>query len=136
MFFRDRDLYLVNTTALHRISLLNSTFLNRTMDGEAFDKKLFSITSPEYRLSLASVTFLAGLVSILGNVLVLTAAIRGAIKLDKISVVLIKNISVADLAYALFVILQVKFLANLNKQKWLVRLISYFIITVSSIFCH
>ena len=79
------------------------------MDGEAADRTVYSITSSEYRLSLAGVTFLAGLVSILGNVLVLTAAIRGAIKLDKISVVLIKNISVADLAYALFVILQVKF---------------------------
>ena len=84
------------------------------MDGEAADRTVYSITSSEYRLSLAGVTFLAGLVSILGNVFVLTAAIRGAIKLDKISVVLIKNISVADLAYALFVILQVTFLTILK----------------------
>ena len=82
------------------------------MDGDDFNRTVFGITSPGLRLSLAATTFLVAIISIVGNTLVLMAALKKAIKLDKISVILIKNIGVADTAYALLVISQVKFLIH------------------------
>ena len=68
----------------------------------------FEITDPLHKTLLTSWCILLGTFSILGNTLVLVAANKyRALKLDKISVTLIKHISFADLCYALLVILVV-----------------------------
>ena len=81
---------------------------------DPLNKTVFGIATPEVRYSLAAVTFLVIFISIVGNVLVLVASLRDAIKLDKISVILVKNIAIADLSYAFLVILQVNFLISVH----------------------
>ena len=85
------------------------------MDGEEFNRKIFSIQASGPRLTLATATFLLASISIFGNFLVLMAALRNSIKLDKVSVILLKNIAVADLAYALLVIIEVKCLSGTDR---------------------
>ena len=72
------------------------------------NKTYYEISDPTLRYSLATYCFLTAAFAAVGNIVVLTASIRyKAIKLDKISVVLIRNIAIADLAYSVCVMLQV-----------------------------
>jgi len=72
------------------------------------NQTLYEITDTAHRATLTTWCFLTATISVVGNIVVLVASLKyNAIKLDKISVVLIRNIAIADLAYALLVILQV-----------------------------
>ena len=72
------------------------------------NKTLYEITDDVHKGFLISWCFILGMFSILGNTLVLVAAMKyNALKLDKISVMLIENIAFADLCYALVVIAMV-----------------------------
>ena len=72
------------------------------------NKTYYEISSPTLRYSLATYCFVAATFATVGNIVVLTASIKyKAIKLDKVSIVLVRNIAIADLAYSIFVMLQV-----------------------------
>ena len=72
------------------------------------NKTLYKITNDAHKGLFISWCFLLGVFSIAGNSLVLVASIKyQALRLDKISVILIKNISFADVCYAVAVILVV-----------------------------
>lgn len=72
------------------------------------NKTYYEISDSVLRYSLATYCFLAMVLALLGNTIVLFASMKHkAIKLDRVSVVLIRNIAIADVAYAFCVILQV-----------------------------
>ena len=80
------------------------------------NQSLYEVSSVELQGALVTWCFSLALLSILGNSLVLVSSVKyNAIKLDPISVQLIRHIAIADLAYAFCVILQVGIALALNQ---------------------
>ena len=72
------------------------------------NQTFYEIQDPPLRYTLAGYCFITGAFAFLGNILVLISSVKyKAIKLDKVSVILIRNIAIADLGYAVFVMAQV-----------------------------
>ena len=77
------------------MSITNTTTINWA---DAYDS---TIASDAERYLFIIWTIITLIMCVSGNILVLVASIRyNAIKLDKVSVVLIKNLAIADVIYA------------------------------------
>lgn len=89
------------------------------------NQSLFEITDELHKGLLISWCFILGIFSIIGNTIVIIASVKyKALRLDKVSVTLIKHIGFADVCYALVVILVVGW--SLVENRW----------PLSHVMCH
>ena len=80
------------------------------------NQSLYEVSSEGQKGALVTWCFSLGLFSILGNSLVLVSSVKyKAIKLDRISVQLIRHISIADIGYAFCVLFQTGIALLLNR---------------------
>ena len=82
---------------------------------QPINQTYYEISDTGLRFSLAAYCFLTAAFAAAGNSVVLVASMKyKAIKLDRVSAILIRNIAIADLAYSLLVMLQVGLSLSVN----------------------